>query len=268
MMYESFRENTSWRWTMRLYMRDACVLLLSLPRRVDSTDGWIRFPYYHNVYDHDRRGFVRQLNYMKNYGDFISLDAAVSLLSSGDPIDARYFCITFDDGFKDCFTNALPILVQKEIPAAFLIPVTFIGSHMEMKPEPCLRRVRGPIEFLSWDDCKQMVAAGMLVGSHSLTHVNLIELGYEDIVKEMRDSKLKIEQELGQPCHHFCCPWGIPEVNFLADREPAIAKEIGYSSFLTNRRGAMHRGESPYLIRRDHTVASWGNYQLRYFLSL
>ena len=49
-------------------------------------------------------GFIRQLKDMKNFGEFISMDAAVELLTSKDPLEGRYFCLSFDDGMK----SALP----------------------------------------------------------------------------------------------------------------------------------------------------------------
>jgi hypothetical protein len=55
---------------------------------------------------------------------------------------------------------------------------------------------------------------------------------------------------------------------FIVGRDEQIAKDIGYLSFLTARRGPMYQGDTTYLIKRDHTLAKWDNYQLRYFLSL
>jgi peptidoglycan/xylan/chitin deacetylase (PgdA/CDA1 family) len=70
--------------------------------------------------DDECASFDKQLKYMKNIGDFISLDDAVTLLESNQSLCGRYFCITFDEGFKNCFTNAIPILQKIQGACDFL----------------------------------------------------------------------------------------------------------------------------------------------------
>src|SRR5438309_164771 len=70
---------------------------------------WIQVAFYHWVLDDQREVFRRQLESLRKYGDFISLDDAVELLRSGNRIGGRYFAITFDDGFKNCLANAVPV---------------------------------------------------------------------------------------------------------------------------------------------------------------
>jgi hypothetical protein len=84
---------------------------------------------------------------------------------------------------------------------------------------------------------------------------------------ELRQSKQMIEAELGVACDHFCCPFGRENIDYLPDRDPNIARRVGYKSFLSAHRGAMRQGGSPMMVRRDHLLAGWGNAQLRYFFS-
>src|SRR5438105_6196996 len=76
-----------------------------------SDRDWIYFPLYHFILDDERRGFDRHLRYMRRRGEFISIDDAVAAMSNPAGIGGRYFCVTFDDGVKNCLTNAVPILV-------------------------------------------------------------------------------------------------------------------------------------------------------------
>lgn len=255
---------------LRERFRDAAVLALSVGRSPTRRSGWIRFPFYHHVFDDEREGFRRQLEFMAGLGDFIGLDDAVAMMESGDPIDGRYFCVTFDDGFKNWITNAVPILLDKTVPAAFFVVTRYIGTSVE-KDRDLLRGFYSTrdrvVEFLDWDDCRRMAKAGMTIGSHTVNHVHLAALDEAAVEAELKGSKETIEAELGQPCRHFCCPFGRRNVDFLPQRDPRIARRVGYRSFLSGHRGATTRGASPMMIRRDHLLAGWDNRQLRYFFS-
>lgn len=256
---------------LRTVVRDTAVLTLSIGRSIKNTSGWIRFPYYHHVFDDERHGFTRQLNYMRDFGEFISLDDVVGLLNSGEIIDGRYFCITFDDGFKNCLTNAVPILLDKGAPAVFFMATGYINSD----PEKDTQKLLGffdlgtiLIEFLSWQDCRDMSASGMTIGSHTVNHVRLAKLSEEEAQYELNASKTIIEKNLGQACNHFCSPFGIPNDDYNVERDPDLVRESGYMSMSTTERGATRKGGFPYEICRDHTLANWSNHQLRYFFSL
>jgi peptidoglycan/xylan/chitin deacetylase (PgdA/CDA1 family) len=253
---------------LRALLRDAVVWTFSIGRRPPRSN-WIRFPYYHHIFDDERRNFERQLRYLRGIGEFIGLDDAVALLESGDAIDGRFFCITFDDGFRNCHTNALPILVDHGVPAAFFVPTSYIGTSISAD----LERVRGfygngksIIEFLSWDEVRELARAGMTVGSHTVNHRILSELSDEEVERELRSSKQTIERELGTPCLHFCAPRGRPGLDYDPERDPEIARRLGYRSFLSTRRGSAYRRPHPMALERDHALATWGLYQLRYFL--
>ncbi len=269
--YADFNSYSQRGGRLRGIARDAVIQALSIGRNIARTSGWVRFPYYHHVFDDERHGFARQLDYLRKFGEFISLDDVVGLLESGDVIDGRYFCITFDDGFKSCLTNALPILLDQGASAAFFVPTGYIGCDLEMDREKLLGFFdHAPVlmEFLNWEECREMSAAGMTIGSHTVNHARLAEFSEADACRELETSKAIIAENLGQACHHFCTPFGIPGRDYNVERDPGLAMAAGYKSMLTTERGATRRGDSPHRIRRDHTLANWGNHQLRYFLSL
>jgi peptidoglycan/xylan/chitin deacetylase (PgdA/CDA1 family) len=250
--------------------RDLAIRGLALGRSPENSRGWIRFPYYHHVFDDERRDFARQLDFMAGHGDFIGLDQAVDMLESGAAIDGRYFCLTFDDGFKNWITNAVPILAEKQATATFFVVTRYIGASVE-RDRDLLKGFYSAgdrlMEFLDWDDCRAMMGAGFGVGSHTMNHVHLAELDETQVAAELAGSKRLIEEKTGGPCRHFCCPFGREGVDFLPGRDPEIARRVGYRSFLTGHRGAMRQGGSPLRIRRDHLLAGWGDHQLRYFFS-
>ena len=252
----------------RAFARDMALLGLSmLPGR--GKRNAIRFPYYHHVFDDERSGFARHLRWMRDHGDFVGWDDAVAMMEGTLPVDGRYFCISFDDGFKSCATNALPLLNEAGAKAAFFVATGFIGTDPVKDRDRLLSFYPGEsrvMEFMTWDDCRRLAANGMVVGSHTENHARLSALDAGAVRAELLGSKRILEQEMGAECPHFCCPWGQPGSTFLPDRDPGIARECGYRSFATTVRGPTQAGDSPFYVRRDHMLANWPDYQLRAFL--
>ena len=234
---------------------------------------WVAFQFYHWVLDDERKAFQRQLKLLRHYGDFISVDDAVAALQSPGGIGGRYFCLTFDDGFKNWFTNAVPILTESDVPAAFFLPTKYIGLDLEgdweqIKPfyERSWTQYGGYFDFLNWDECRQMAAAGFTLGSHTHSHPRLTNLQPAEAELELSLSKAIIESELGQPCRHFCCPWGKPNKDFDPVLHPNMAQRLGYVSFLTTEDGLNLPGHSAFRIARTSSTASQGPSLLRYTL--
>ena len=122
---------------LRSIARDTALFFLSLKSRKNSLSECIYFPCYHHVLDDERKGFERQILFLKNVGEFISLNHAVELLREKKKIGGRYFCITFDDGFKNFLTNAKPILHGNSCPGAIFVPTSHIGSDFPHRLGTC-----------------------------------------------------------------------------------------------------------------------------------
>jgi peptidoglycan/xylan/chitin deacetylase (PgdA/CDA1 family) len=258
-----------WTRRVRLHVRKWAGLILSLPAHIPEGE-WIFFPYYHWVLDDERRQFDRQLKYFANIGQFISLDDAVDAMKNPAGIGGRYFCVTFDDGFKNNITNAMPIMVDNRCPGTIYVSTNFVGlKHFrdaeKIQPFFDLSYTYPlPFEFLDWDDCRKLHAEGMTIGSHTCAHTPLIEMSDEQIETELRESKACIERELNAPCLHFCCPWGVPFVTFDPQRLPKTAERVGYRSCATTVYGYVRAGCDPMLIPRRSMVASDSTSIIRY----
>ncbi|MEK9680087.1 MAG: polysaccharide deacetylase family protein [Rhodospirillaceae bacterium] len=236
------------------------------------TPSCVRFPYYHHVFDDERLGFSRQIEYLKNFGDFIGIKEAVEVLTSPGKLSDQYFCLSFDDGFKSCATHAMPILVEQGVSAVFYVTSSFIGRSVAPDDPIAVETFgyRGGshlLEFMTWDDCRQAVATGIVIGSHSVTHPKFQALSADAMATQLVQSKADIESQLGSACKHFCIPYGmaLSEPNYPPLVE--AARTASYRSIVTGLRGPNMAGHDPYRIRRDHMLANWSNAQLRYFLS-
>jgi peptidoglycan/xylan/chitin deacetylase (PgdA/CDA1 family) len=252
------------------YIRNAVIYPLSVNRKVDRQEHYLAFPYYHHVFNDEKKGFRRQLTYLKNFGDFITMDQAVEIINSTVPIKGRHFCVSFDDGFENCYTNMVEITDQLNVPVIIYLPTSFIGldaanqiDYDKMKSfYPGMGRA---VPFLNWKQCREMLQHQVSFGSHTVDHVNLAVLSEEEIAKELMESKQKIELELGISCKHFASPFGTPGKFFDPVTIGKVARSVGFISVASTKRGKMYNNTNAFLIQRDHLLANWGNYQLKYF---
>ena len=257
---------------VRSWTRDLAIRSLAFGRDMSPSTDCIRFPYYHHVFDDERKGFERQIRLLQGTGDFLNIDEAVALLNSGDKINGRYFCLSFDDGLKSCIENAVPILADLKVPSTFYVVTSLMGASFD--PDHYISRKTfgfkghgSTVDFLTWEDCKKMIDAGMTIGSHTVRHSRLSDISMQEAEVELRESKSQIERNLSITCDHFCAPYGSPDVDYNSAQHPKLAKKLGYRSFATGFRGHMTRGGSPFSLKRDHLLANWGLYQVRYFFS-
>ena len=215
------------RHRIRSGARDLAIRSLSLGRDISKSTNWIRFPYYHHVFDDERKGFEQQLRFMRRAGDFLTIDEAVGLLNAREGINGRYFCLSFDDGLKSCIDNAVPILTDLNIPSIFYIVTSFMGESLE--PDHHISRntlgfkgAGSTIDFLTWEDCNRMIDAGMDIGSHTVRHSRLSDISLHEAETELREAKSQIENRLNIVCDHFCAPYGGPQVDYNPSQHPDL----------------------------------------------
>jgi peptidoglycan/xylan/chitin deacetylase (PgdA/CDA1 family) len=255
---------------LRQQIKKPIIWGLALDRTIEREKDFVAFPYYHHVFDDEQKGFERQLKYLKNFGDFISMDEACHLISETKAISGRYFCLSFDDGFQNCYSNMLDITVRHKIPVIIYLPTEYIDLDVENEANKVkidnffLGRGRA-VPFLTWEQCKKMQQHEVSFGSHTCNHVNLSLLSEQEIVFELRDCKRIIEEKLGKVCKHFACPFGVPGKFYDEEQIARIAKSISYESVASTRRGKMNHKDDLFRLKRDHLLANWGNYQLKYF---
>lgn len=272
---QTYREFVSARGALpkaRALLRAGVIRARAANRNIGNTSGWVSFPYYHHVFDDEKLGFERQLEHFRNFGDFISFDQSRDLIAAGEPIDGRYFCLSFDDGFRNCYTNMLEITDALDVPVLIFLPTDYIGLEIDTpehrKPlERFFPEEPKHVPFLNWDQCREMLASGVTFGSHTCSHAHLKRLSDEEVTRELSRSKATIERELRIECVHFAPPWGHRGVDF-GESVPRIATEVGYETMVTSDRGKMRTGDDLMGIPRHRLLANWGTFQLDYFFGL
>jgi peptidoglycan/xylan/chitin deacetylase (PgdA/CDA1 family) len=82
-----------------------------------------------HVIDATREGFEKQVALMKRRFSIVGIDDLRRHYVEGDPLPKNAALITFDDGYKDCYDIALPILKRANAKAAFFIPTDHLTER-------------------------------------------------------------------------------------------------------------------------------------------
>ena len=143
---------------------------------------------------------------------------------------AKPLVLTFDDGYIDNLTNAAPLLEKYGMKATlFLLADHSIVQNTWDETEPGV-----DAKLIDLEQKKNLSPAVYGIGSHGLEHVDLRKLTDEDILKQMVESKRRLEQDLGRSIVAFAYPFG-----HIDNRLPRLASLAGYDFAVNTDRGAL-----------------------------
>ena len=137
---------------------------------------------YHSIMDGDEqsvsvKSFKKQMCLMKKMGyqtiKFNELDNDNS---------KKKFIITFDDGYENIFLNALPILKQLNFTAICFFVVNKIGHYNEWDADNPNYKM---IKLMNFEQINEWLLSGFDIGSHTMDHLNLKKLNYEEKIKQI-----------------------------------------------------------------------------------
>lgn len=146
--------------------------------------------------------FAQHLAYLRDNGySAVTLAEAIGEPEAGGRARAKAVVITFDDGYRDFLTSAFPLLEQYGFRATVFLPTGYIADS------PALLKER---ECLTWSEVRQLAQAGVVFGSHTVTHPQLYELDAPAVEREVLSSKRTIEDKLGREVDSFAYPYAFP----------------------------------------------------------
>lgn len=194
------------------------------------------------------RKFERQISYLKKNGfEFHTTSELIKFYRANGRFPQKAIAITFDDGWKDNYLNAFPVLKKYGVRATiFLIPA-FIGQTTDIVTADG----EGPREHLAEKDILEMAVNGIEFASHSFSHKLFDRVGNEEIEFEVTESKKFIENLTQKECTTFAYPAG-----FFTDFAKEAIRKAGYDAAFTTIYGeedkwdmyALNRVE---ILRRD-----------------
>jgi peptidoglycan/xylan/chitin deacetylase (PgdA/CDA1 family) len=217
-----------------------------IPKKAPVPSGpvtYVPILYYHyirvNPNPRDRVGFSlstppamfrAQMQYLADHGfHVISLHEAVVAVRNHSGLPSRPVVLTFDDGYADFFTAAVPVLQSHGFTATSFVISGRMGRGGFMTPS-------------------QVVAAdgmGFTIGAHTVDHVALAAQPPARAVWEMRQSKLALEELLGHPIVDFAYPYGS-----FNPYDMAQAKTLGFETAVSTLYGSLHSAGQLFELSR------------------
>jgi peptidoglycan/xylan/chitin deacetylase (PgdA/CDA1 family) len=258
------------------------------------------------------RAFAEQLAYLWAHYAIVPLSAVQQHLREGRPLPNPAAAITVDDGYRDFYEVAFPILRRYDAPATLFAVTDFVDGRSwiwtdkaryilaraneqrvpavasewgidpgpgrasclavagrineALKREPDEAKDRSiariaaqlgvevpavpPADYAAatWSELRAMSAAGVEVGSHTVTHPILTRVRADRLACELTDSRRRLEAMLDRPATVFCYPNG--------DYNRAIRDEVaraGYRLAVTTEPGLNDEASDPLALRRIHT---------------
>ncbi len=143
--------------------------------------------------------FEAQLAYLRAHGfHTISLAQVFGALYRDQRLPSRPIVLSFDDGYRDNYTDALPLMQKFGARGEFNIISSYVGLTL------------GVNSYMDWSQLKALVAAGMEIGSHTVDHQDLGLLPIVKVRFELRDSRNVLQQMLSVPVQFLAYPSGQP----------------------------------------------------------
>ena len=200
--------------------------------------------------------FNRQMKYLKSKGyEVISLDELLKIIESKKRVKRNKVVITFDDGRRDNFTYAYPILKHYGFSATIFLITGLIRKNSKDNE-------RG--FFLSWDEIKEMSNYGVVFGSHTKTHLDLgLNTNEKIVLEELAGSKKVIEKEINKPADFFCYPSGL-----FNQVTKELVKKVGYNGACTTNRGYIKYNRDVYELKRIKVTNSDTNKPFSFWAKL
>lgn len=172
------------------------------------------------------------------------------LFIKGIHLPRKPIVITFDDGYENFLTNALPVLNSKKFVSTVFLVANQMGGTNLWDSE------KGDVveKLMSYEQVVKAKSKGTEFGSHTLDHFDLTAVSSEESWRQIHDSKIKLERMLGFPIETFCYPYGrkSPQVEQLVKKAGyrlACSTEKGINTEKTDRL-ALRRTN----IRRDTSL--------------
>lgn len=208
---------------------------------------------YHRIEDDPQSSFGVKTDHFKSHMAFLAdhyhvvgMNDLVRAVVDGPPPEPGSVAVTFDDGYAECSTVIRETLTRFAIPATFYVITGALDRTDAAQPR----------RYLTWDEVRELAEAGFTIGSHGVTHRSLGGLSPKEVHEELRTSRMRIEQHIGEAPEGMSFPYGT--LRDFSSSTAVATKELGYRYAVTSIHGLNRHGCNPFLLRRTAMMAGDG----------
>mgnify|MGYP001079625987 CR=1 FL=1 len=200
--------------------------------------------YYHSVDENAANEVTITPEKLQEQLDYINDNNYVTItmtelydhIENNKPIPEKSILITFDDGYMNNYTEAFPMLKELNMTATiFCVGNSLDGSY-----------------YLSEEAIKEMSDYGIDIESHTVNHVHLDTMSYDEQLLELKNSKNILEKITGKEVLSLAYPFGDYNDNTIK-----AAKDAGYKMGFTTKLGLSDRTDDIYKLDRIYISSSY-----------
>lgn len=188
------------------------------------------------------KAFAAHMQYLQDHG-YRATNLKRALEYIGGFVDLEMpVVITFDDGFRDFYTQAMPVLCQHSFTATMFVVSDFAGGR---------REYFGKNEYMTWSEVREAHSQGFEIGSHTVSHPVLHGLGQQRLADEISNSKHLIEDEIGSLVTSFSYPFAFPEQDtHFVQRLRLLLRQCGYANGVSTIIGTAGPSDETHFLPR------------------
>ena len=201
--------------------------------------------------------FEKQIEVLAEFAEFVHLVDLPSRLKQATPFDKPLVALTFDDGYANFYTEALPILKRYNAPATLFVVTNCIGESGPLKFDGWSLKNSANVpsdtcRSITWSELEACITSGLVhVGAHSHRHLKGRECTDAQMIDEAEQSRALLLSHLGEKhAQLYAYPYGSTRLGFVPPAYVSAVRSAGYTIAVTSDLGLASADDDPFLLPR------------------
>jgi peptidoglycan/xylan/chitin deacetylase (PgdA/CDA1 family) len=201
--------------------------------------------------------FEKQIAALTKFAELVPLHDLPKRLKSRCPSAKPLAALTFDDGYANFYTQALPVLKRFNVPATLFVVASMIGRTEPMPFDRWSRMNRYRVtpetwRPISWPELEACLSSGIIaIGAHSYHHLKGSDCTHSQLTEEAEHSHELLRKRLGESqALAYAYPYGNTRLGHVSPEYVRAVRAAGYQLAVTTDLGLAYPDSDPYLLPR------------------
>jgi peptidoglycan/xylan/chitin deacetylase (PgdA/CDA1 family)/glycosyltransferase involved in cell wall biosynthesis/SAM-dependent methyltransferase len=170
----------------------------------------------------------------------IGLEDWINAMARHEPLPGKPVILTFDDGYRDFLTAAMPVLRAHDFSATVFLVAERIGGTAHWDTG-----YGKPAQLLSWEEVRALQEAGIEFGCHSSLHRPMTGMRRAELAEDTVRARAILEEGLATPIKTLAYPYGA-ENGFVR----SVIADLGFHAAVGCEPGVSQLGDNPLRLPR------------------